>query len=306
MSIRMNIRKIEEVTINGKPLRKILNDHELWLYGSKSGNRAVLDNADLSNVDLSGVDLGGASLNSVNFRNTNLSEANLSNADLYRAFFTAADISNTNLENALLRYAIFEDTNFDGANLAYATFFLANIKRCNFSNSSFICTDFSCANIQDTNFVKSNIKHSIFTNANFTYVSFIENTIAETSFEEANLTHYFKFDNDDNKFRTGKILTDNIIGYKICEDDEGRFVVVTVEIPEGAIVFSINGKKCRTNKAKVIAIDGARAFSLYKKYMSYYVGDEFNIKDFDCRYNIECAEGIHFYLTREEAEEGKI
>ena len=93
------MRKIEEVTINGKPLRKILNDHSLWLLGSKSGNRAVLDNADLSDVDLSGVDLGGASLNSVNFRNTNLSEANLSNADLYKAFFTAADISNTNLLN---------------------------------------------------------------------------------------------------------------------------------------------------------------------------------------------------------------
>jgi hypothetical protein len=36
--------------------------------------------------------------------------------------------------------------------------------------------------------------------------------------------------------------------------------------------------------------------------MSYYVGDEITIYDFNCEYNMECAEGIHFFMTREEAE----
>ena len=37
--------------------------------------------------------------------------------------------------------------------------------------------------------------------------------------------------------------------------------------------------------------------------MSYYVGDEMTVYDFNCEYNEECGEGIHFFKTREEAEE---
>jgi hypothetical protein len=102
------------------------------------------------------------------------------------------------------------------------------------------------------------------------------------------------------EYRTGKILNQNIIGYKKCKDD----VIVTLEIPEGAIVFSINGDKCRTNKAKVIDIDGSDiAVSAYNKGMSYHIGDEFVVNDFNCEYNVECGEGIHFFMTREEAKD---
>ena len=89
-----------------------------------------------------------------------------------------------------------------------------------------------------------------------------------------------------------------MIGYKKCRDN----VIVTLKIPKGSVVFCINGSKCRTNSAIVIAIDGAkRAYSMQNG-MSYYVGDRFNIWDFDCEYNIECSTGIHFFKTRAEAE----
>ena len=52
------------------------------------------------------------------------------------------------------------------------------------------------------------------------------------------------------KFRLGKILTEPLTGYK--KTKEG--VVITAEIPAGAIVFCINGRKCRTNKAKITKI----------------------------------------------------
>ena len=103
-------------------------------------------------------------------------------------------------------------------------------------------------------------------------------------------------------FRIGKILTESIIGYKKCKDD----VIVKLEIPAGAIVFSINGCKCRTNKAKVLAIkdkdgnDVYRAFSIFQ-YMSYYVGDIFDMANFDLRYNVACSTGIHFFMTKEDA-----
>ena len=99
------------------------------------------------------------------------------------------------------------------------------------------------------------------------------------------------------EYRTGKVLTDDIIGFKKCKNN----VIVKLLIPRGAIVFSINGNKCRTNKAKVLEIEGAdRAISNYK-HMSYYVGDEFTVYNFDCIYNKECGAGIHFFMTKEEA-----
>ena len=99
------------------------------------------------------------------------------------------------------------------------------------------------------------------------------------------------------EFRKGKMLTEDIIGYKKCRDD----VIVKLLIPRGAIVFSINGNKCRTNKAKVLEIEGADRAMSQHKYMSYYVGDEFTVYDFNCEYNVECASGIHFFMTREKA-----
>ena len=100
------------------------------------------------------------------------------------------------------------------------------------------------------------------------------------------------------EYKKGKMLSESIIGYKKCKDN----IIVTLEIPRGVIVFSISGNKCRTNKAKVIDIEGAdRAYSTYQ-YMSYYVGDEITVYNFNCEYNEECSNGIHFYMTREEAE----
>ena len=47
---------------------------------------------------------------------------------------------------------------------------------------------------------------------------------------------------------------------------------------------------------------GAELSSKYDKKFKYHVGDEIEIKDFDENYNVECGAGIHFFLTREEAE----
>ena len=101
-----------------------------------------------------------------------------------------------------------------------------------------------------------------------------------------------------NNLRRGIKLGESIIGWKKCKNN----VLAKLEIPKGAIVFSINGTKCRTDKAKVLEIVGGdRAYSLYQ-FFSYYVGDIIEVFDFNCEYNTECAKGIHFFRTREEAE----
>ena len=104
----------------------------------------------------------------------------------------------------------------------------------------------------------------------------------------------------DYRFRLGQILTDPLTGYK--KTKEG--VVITAEIPAGAIVFCINGSKCRTNRAKITDMGVHEVLhSQYDNTFEYRLGQEINIKDFNLMYNVECASGFHFFRTRKEAEE---
>ena len=101
-------------------------------------------------------------------------------------------------------------------------------------------------------------------------------------------------------FRLGKILTEPLTGYK--KTKEG--VVITAEIPIGAIVFCINGSKCRTNRAKITDMDGHEVLhSSYDNSFEYRLWQKIEIKDFNLMYNVECASGFHFFRTRKEAEE---
>ena len=102
--------------------------------------------------------------------------------------------------------------------------------------------------------------------------------------------------------RKGIIVQNKLTGWKKCCND----VLVKLEIPKGAIVFCINGSKCRTNVAKIIKIeggDGKIAVSNYDRNFVYKLGKTIRIDDFDCAYNVECSTGIHFFRTKKEASE---
>ena len=102
-----------------------------------------------------------------------------------------------------------------------------------------------------------------------------------------------------NQFRNGKVLDEPLTGYK--KTKEG--VVITAVIPAGAIVFSINGKKCRTNRAKITDMAGHDVLhSQFDNSFEYRLGQEIEIKDFNLMYNVECASGFHFFENREDAE----
>jgi len=181
-----------------------------------------------------------------------------------------ADLSGANLE----------DADLEGADLRYANLRYANLRYANLRYADLRSANLRGANLRDADLRGADLRDAILGCTNLRY--------ADLRGVKGNLIEY----------RNGKILTEDIIGYKKCQNE----IIVTLLIPRGAIIFSINGNKCRTNRAKVIAIDGAdRAYSYYN-HMSYYVGDEFTIYNFNCQYNVECGEGIHFYMTREEAE----
>ena len=102
-----------------------------------------------------------------------------------------------------------------------------------------------------------------------------------------------------------------IIGYKKirCFDNDGDIVpaIAKLLIPGDAKRSNASGRKCRASKAIVLDItrEGeqiTRGFSIYDAFFDYeagktvYPAGPFN----DDRWE-ECASGIHFYITREEA-----
>jgi hypothetical protein len=133
--------------------------------------------------------------------------------------------------------------------------------------------------------------------ADLTHANLTDAILTDVCLEYANLTDTILDEKE--QCRKGVVLTESMIGYK--KSNEGK--IITLKIPIGAKVFSINNNKRRTNKAKVIDMQGeAELGSIRDNSFKYHVGDEIDIIDFDERYNVECGSGIHFFLTREEAE----
>ena len=181
-----------------------------------------------------------------------------------------ANLENANLENANLENANLENANLRYANLRYANLYNANLYNANLYN----------ANLENANLRYANLRYANLYNANL---------------ENANL-------NESEQARLGKIIKEKVIVFKKCQQK-----IVELELQVGSIVFSINNNKCRTNKAKVISIDGDKTKGLtiasdHDTSFIYEVGKTIEIEDFNLMYNVECSTGIHFFYNREDAE----
>jgi hypothetical protein len=88
-------------------------------------------------------------------------------------------------------------------------------------------------------------------------------------------------------------------------------VIVKLQIPDDAKRSSATGRKCRCDKALVLEIsditgiitDFTHAKSFYDNNFVYKVGEIVSVNSFDENRWNECASGIHFYITRQEAVE---
>ena len=97
----------------------------------------------------------------------------------------------------------------------------------------------------------------------------------------------------------------SFIGFKKVR---GNYIV-ELEILADAMRSSATGRKCRCSKAKVVSItnpDGSNAEmtsarSGWDYNFIYSVGEVVEVKDFDMNRWNECAPGIHFFITRQEA-----
>lgn len=185
-----------------------------------------------------------------------------------------ADLSFVNLSGVNLQEVDLSYANLEGSDLFCTNLCSADLYGANLSSASLFCANLCYANLQGAILVNADLEGANLFNAVF--------DVTDSLID----------------FRKGKILTKPLIGYKKCRNN----VIVTLEIPKGAIVYSINGKKCRTNKVKVLTIEGADEGISWFNGMSYCTGDTITISNFNCEYNKECARGIHFFVNKEDAE----
>lgn len=251
----------------------ILAQHHTWLQGRVGGRKAnlkgaILRECSLRNVNLSKADLRGADLSKADLTNAKLAGADLTGASLVETNLTIADLNHAKLDNADLSYADLTHANLSYAKLRGANLYESKLRIARFFRADLADAKLVYADLTDADFEYSNLKPA--------YLSPSEGS------------------------RRGIYLKKPMIGYKKCRDK----VIVTLEIPKGAIVFSIGNTKCRTNVAKVIDIDGGleQAVSQHDENFIYRKGEMVYPDEFDCRYNVECGGGIHFFRTRKEAE----
>ena len=213
---------------------------------------------------LYGADLRGADLCSADLRGADLCSADLRSADLCSADLHGADLYGADLSGADLR-----DANLSGANLSSA----------NLSSADLYGADLSGADLRDANLRSADLRDAKNTDkiAWNVHTAFYPLQCPETG---------------------------SFIGYKKAADK-----IVMLEICADAKRSSATSRKCRCSKAKVLAItnlDGSESGlskieSDYDKDFIYRVGETVEVPDFDDKRWNECAAGIHFFITRDEA-----
>ena len=196
-----------------------------------------------------------------------LQDANLSGADLRSADLSGADLRSADLRSANLRGAhlLTADGELQVENLSGANLRGANLSGANLSG----------ANLQDANLRGANLSGANLSGAE--HIS--DRSNAETSIVPE---------------------TGGFQGWKVCRNN----VVVRLRIPAKALRSNATGRKCRASEALVLEVIGADvAVSSYDATFTYQRGQIVKPREaFDTNRWSECGSGIHFFLTRYEAE----
>ncbi|MCA0276301.1 MAG: pentapeptide repeat-containing protein [Proteobacteria bacterium] len=230
-------------------------------------SRANLSGADLSRADLSRADLSRANLYGADLSGADLSRADLSRADLYGADFSGADLSRADLSRADLSRA-----NLSGADLSRADLYGADFSGADLSRANFSGADLSRADLSGANFSGADLS-----GADLSGAKSADLVIART-----------------------RILPEgDIIGWKKCQGD----VIAKLLIPAAAKRSHAFGRKCRAEYVDCLELFGAdKGISLHDGKTEYAAGQRVTPDAFDENWQSECSSGIHFYITRAEAE----
>ena len=200
-------------------------------------------------------------------------------------------ISDTELKAIIYKHAKWARGEDGGerADLCGADLRGANLSDGNLRNANLCCANLCCANLRGADLCGANLSGADLRDANLCDAKNTNKTAwdAYTAFYPLQCPE-----------------TGSFIGYKKAADK-----IVMLEICADAKRSSATSRKCRCSKAKVLSIthlDGSdsgltEVRSNYSKEFVYRVGEVAEVPDFDDNRWNECAAGIHFFITREEA-----
>jgi len=270
-------------------LDKIIKLHKKWLINKDVGERADLRGADLRRADLRRANLRGANLTRANLSGTDLSGANLNCANL-----SGADLTCTNLSGFDLNCTDLRGANLSGADLTCTNLSGANLSGANLSGFDLNCTDLRGANLNCADLRGADLRGADLRRANLRGAN-----LRGANLTRANLSGDIKY-NEGTYFYAIQCPEDGaFVAWKKCEDE----VIVKLLIPEDAKRSSATTRKCRASKAIVLEIIGAeKAVSKHDNSVIYEVGKEMIPHEWCNDRWQECAGGIHFFITRKEAE----
>ena len=197
-------------------------------------------------------------------------------ADLNHAELFDTILINVNLNHAELNYSNLSYTNLNGANLNHANLIGANLIGANLNN----------ANLSNANLIGANLNGTCLNGANLNGINYNE----QTAFFALQCP-------EDGAF----------IGYKKCDQ-----YIIKLEITESAKRLSTTNRECRASEVLVLDIqnpDGTKSglteYLYDDNYTSdgtmYRVGEITKPDSFDNNRWNECSNGIHFFITFQEA-----
>ena len=197
-------------------------------------------------------------------KRADLSGANLSGANLRSANLSGANLSGANLSSADLRSANLRSADLSGANLSSADLRSANLRSA----------DLSGANLQSANLGGVNLSGANLQSAN---------NLSDIAAAEASIVP-----------EHGQFT-----GWKKCRNG----ILVKLVVGKKAKRSNATGRKCRAEYVKVIEVIGAEVgISRHDNKTEYRAGAIVRCDKWEENRWIECGGGIHFFLTRIEAQ----
>ena len=173
--------------------------------------------------------------------------------------------------------------NLRGANLSGADLSVANLSGANLSGADLSDANLRSANLRSADLSDANLRSADLSGANLRGVDLRGVKANELT------TGFWTCPPEEGSF----------IGWKKCREN----VIVKLLIPEDAKRSSATTRKCRCDKAFVLDIFGGdQGVSQHNLTFIYRKGETVSVDDFDDNRWNECSTGIHFFITREEAE----
>ncbi len=320
-------------TITKEQLDEVIKAHGLWLKDRSQGKRAELNDYrfgdphgstvfDLSGIDLSDADLSGSSFFKAKLIGTNLSGAKLEGAHFMNVDMTDAVLDDSNIQNGSITHSDLTrvhaqranfinccmwDNNYENAVLSGSRFIAAKLCDGNFRGADMSYCDLELADIDYVHFENADLSGvdlkwtrnsywACFKEANMKDIDIIGSAINDEAVEDAKNLFIPMVCPEEGSF----------IAWKKCRDGK----IVKLQVPENARRTGGTRYSCRASEVLILDIyDGNNscdeAVSIDDETLVFHKGELVKHKEEFDPSLLHNGSGIHFFITRGEAERAK-